>query len=260
MNICKIQQHVIDWESVGGYEKFMADYQAATAYSDRRLLIESLPLYTNPEWLAARRGHITASKMKDFLGMDRSGKNPGAGYKKVVKQLVAEEFGWEEAESTWNEKASIKRGLLFEARARELFEKETGIKLKTDIGFVSEMIKDMPFGCSPDAYADDTQGNFGCLCEIKSFELCRLQDELETLHSVDIMEQMQAQMAICNCPRAYKVLYSPELDKIFYLKYTRAMSFMPRLLDRIEIAQKYREQMRHNLLNYTDLTDKIMED
>lgn len=260
MKICNVPQHFIMWSEVGGYEKFMADYKAATSYYDRRILIESLPMQTNPEWLAARRGHITASKMKDFLGMDRTGKKPGAGYKKVVKQLVAEEFGWEEAESTWNEKASIKRGLLFERRARELFEKETGIVLWDNIGFASINVNGMPFGCSLDAYATDDGKVFTCTAEIKSFELCRLQDELEILHSPDVCEQMQAQMFICDCPRAYKILYSPELDKIFYLKYTRGLDFKKRLLDRVEIAQKYREQMKHNLLNYTDLTDKIMED
>lgn len=259
MKICTMPQHFIDWESVGGYEKFMADYKAATSYSDRRTLIESLPMQTNPEWLATRRGHITASKMKDFLGMDRSGKNPGIGYKKVVKQLVAEEFGWEEAESTWNEKASIKRGLCMERRARELFEKETGIALDNEIGFISTEVNGMPFGCSLDAYMADDSG-FTCIAEIKSFELCRLQDELEVLHGADVYEQMQAQMFICDCPRAYKILYSPELDKIFYLKYTRGLDFKKRLLDRVEIAQKYREKMKYNLVTYTDLTDKIMED
>ena len=130
MKIHNMQQHFIDWSAVGGYEKFIADYNEAPNYQQKRILIESLPLQTNPEWLGARRGHITASKMKDFLGMDRSGKKPGEAYKKVVKTLVAEQFGWEEAELTWNDKASVKRGLLMEKRALELFKEATGIELK----------------------------------------------------------------------------------------------------------------------------------
>ena len=90
MKIFKAPQHYIDWAAVGGYEKFIADYHDAPTYDDKRILIESLPLQTNPDWKAARRGHITASTMKDFLGMDRTGKKAGVGYTKLVTRLVAE--------------------------------------------------------------------------------------------------------------------------------------------------------------------------
>lgn len=253
----KCKQHFIDWESVGGLQGFLDAYAAAPTYNEKRTIIESLPMQTNPEWLAARRGHITASKMKDFLGMDRSGKNPGKGYLNVVRRLVAEQMGWEEAEATWNEKASIKRGLAFEARAIQLFEEETGIKLQTDIGFVSEDIDGLPFGCSTDGYTKDENGKYACVAEIKSFEMYRILEELDILHSEDVYEQMQAQMFICDCPRSYKIIYCAELDKIFYMKYTRGLDFARRLHDRIPLAKKHREHLLSNL-QYTDLTDKIM--
>lgn len=259
MKVFREPQHYIDWESVGGYEKFMDDYKNCLDYNQRRILIESLPLQTNPKWLAERRAHITCSTMKDFLGMDRTGKKPGAGYKKVVKRLVAEQVGWSEAEQTWNEKASCKRGLLFERRALELFEQETGIKLKTDIGFISTEIDGLPLGYSPDAYAGDADAQkFDCLAEVKSYELNRILDELEVLHSPDVCEQMQGGMFIANCPRCYKILYCAELDKIFYLKYTRGLDFANRLHERIPVAIEYKKEIEHNL-TYTDLTDKIME-
>jgi hypothetical protein len=258
MEIFNKPQHYIDWKSVGGYEKFIADYHDAPTYDDKRILIESLPLQTNPDWKAARRGHITASTMKDFLGMDRTGKKAGVGYKKLVKRLVAENIGWTEQELTWGDKASVKRGLCFERRAVELFEKETGIKLKTDIGFISDEIDGLPLGYSPDAYAEK-DGQIVCLAEIKSFELCRLLDELETLHSPDVCEQMQAGMYLANCPRCYKILYSAELDKIFYLRYTRGQDFARRLHDRIPLALAYKDKIENNL-KYTDLTDKIMDE
>ena len=258
MKILKTKQHFIDWSAVGGYDKFMSDYLAAPTYDDKRILIESLPMQTNPEWKAARRAHITASTMKDFLGMDRTGKKAGAGYKKVVKRLVAEEIGWSEQEQTWNEKASVKRGILFESRAVELFEKETGIKLKTDIGFIETEIDGLPFGYSPDAYAEK-DGKIECLAEIKSFELFRTLDELEILHSPDVCEQMQAGMFIADCPRCFKILYCAELDKIFYLRYSRGLDFARRLHDRIPLALAYKEHIENNL-RYTDLTDKIMDE
>ena len=260
MKICNEPQHYIDWESVGGYEKFMTDYAKCPDYTQRRILIESLPLQTNHKWLEARKCHITCSTMKDFLGMDRSGKKPGVGYKKIVKRLVAEQYGWSEAEQTWNEKASIKRGLVFERRALQLFEQETGIKLKTDIGFVSDEIDGMPFGYSPDAYAGDKDNQkFDCLAEVKSYELNRILDEIEILHSQDVCEQMQGGMYITKCPRCYKILYCAELDKIFYLKYTRGLDFAQRLHERIPFACAYKTCIENNL-KYTDLTDKIMDE
>jgi len=116
----------------------------------------------------------------------------------------------------------------------------------------------LPLGYSPDAYAEK-DGQFECLAEIKSFELCRILDELETLHSPDVCEQMQAGMFLVNCPRCFKILYSAELDKIFYLKYTRGQDFARRLHDRIPLALAYKEKIENNL-KYTDLTDKIMDE
>lgn len=260
LKITKCKQHYIDWESVGGKNNFIAAYRNANSYYDRRTLIAGLPMQTNPEWLKARRAHITCSGMKDFLGMDRSGKKAGVGYKNVVKKLVAEELGWEEPEATYAEKDTIKRGLVFESRAIELFEKETGIKLKSDLGFVSTTANGLPFGASLDAYAGNLEEKkFDVIAEVKSFELQRLFTELEILHDATIMEQTQGQMFVCNCPRAYKILYCAELDKIFYLRYTRGMDFGRRLEERIPLALEYRQKILNNL-QYTNLEDKIMDE
>lgn len=259
MKIHQIPQHYINWADCGGHEKFIQDYKSCTDYAQRRILIESVPLQTNQEWLTARQAHITCSTMKDYLGMDRTGKKPGVGYKKIIKRYVAEQYGWSEPESTWNEKSAIKRGLIFEKRALELFEQETGIALKTDIGFIETAVDGLKFGYSPDAYQGDIASQeFTCLAEIKSFELNRILDELEVLHSPDISEQMQGAMFITNCPRCYKILYCAELDKIFYLKYTRGMNFATRLHERNVVALDYKEHLE-KLLAYSDLTDIIME-
>lgn len=260
MQIYNFPQHYIDWESVGGYEKFMADYKDCPDYTQRRILIESLPLQTNPDWLKVRQHHITASKSHDFLGMDRTGTKPGASYKKVIKQLVAEQFGWVEPEKTWNEKSSVKRGILFERRAVELFEQATGIKVKTDIGFISTEIDGLPFGCSPDGYVGDiATKKFDTLVEIKSFELQQLQTELEELDTPKIIDQMQQAMAVAKCPECYKILYCAELDKIFYRNYKRAAGFSLRLKERIPLAKEYESQMIKNLLGESDLTNKTVE-
>lgn len=260
MEITRCKQHFIDWEAVGGKEKFIADYAAATSYDQRRILIESVPMQTNPEWKAARRGHITASKMKDFLGMNKARTGAGEGYKKVVKQLIAEDLGWEEPELSWSDRASTKRGLIMESRALELFEKETGIKMKSDIGFISTEIDGLPFGCSPDAYAGEPQaGKITAIGEVKSFELIHLLDELDKLDTKEIAEQMQAATKVAECPLAYKILYCVELDKVFYMEYKRAAGFALRLRDRIPIAKEYRELLLKRLNGTSNLTQVIME-
>lgn len=275
MTITRCKQHFIDWSAVGGKEKFFEDYANATdEYAEvngvseivmtqmqkRRILINSVPLQTNPKWLAARRGNITCSTMKGFLGVGRDKVSPGEAYKKVVKRLVAETvLGFEDPEATWSEKDSIKRGLIFEARAIELFEQATGIKLKTDIGFISKEIDGLPFGASPDAYEGDIETEmFKTGGEIKSYESIRMLDEIEDLHSPDTMEQMQGQMQLFDCPRWYKILYCAEMDKIFYLKYTRGMDFERRLKARIPVALEYKATIEKNL-EYSDLSEKIME-
>lgn len=260
MKITRCKQHFIDWDAVGGKEKFFADYNAATSYEQRRILIESVPMQTNRKWKDARRGHITASKMKDFLGMNKAKTGPGENYKKVVKQLVAEELGWEEPESSWSDRASTKRGLIMESRALELFEKETGIKMKSDIGFISTEIDGLPFGCSPDGYAGEAEpGKITVIGECKSFELMHLMDELEKLDTKEIAEQMQTAMTVAECPLAYKILYCAELDKVFYMEYKRAGGFTLRLRDRIPVAKEYREVLLERINGNSNLTKLIME-
>lgn len=260
MKITRCPQHFLEWDTVGGKEKFIADYSAATSYEQRRILIESVPMQTNPEWKKARRGHITASTMKDFLGMNKSKTGAGEGYKKAVKRLVAEELGWEEPELTWSDRASTKRGLIMESRALELFTQETGIEMNTDIGFISTEIDGLPFGCSPDAYAGEPQpGKIVAIGEVKSFELMHLMDELEKLDTKEIAEQMQGALMVAECPVAYKILYCAEIDKVFYMEYKRAGGFTLRLRDRIPLAKAYREFLLNRLNGTSNLTKLITE-
>lgn len=259
MKITRCKQHFIDWEAVGGKEKFIADYYAAYNYEQRRILIESVPMQTNQKWKDARRAHITASCMKDFLGMDRTKTKPGEGYKKVIKKLVAEELGWEEPDQTWSERAATKRGLLMESRALELFAKESGVIMKSDIGFISETIDGLPFGGSPDAYAGEAEpGKITAIGEVKSFELMHLMDELEKLDTPEVAEQMQGLCKVADSPRAYKILYCIEMDKVFYMEYSRAAAFNKRLHDRIAIAKDYREFLLNRLNGTSNLTEIIM--
>jgi len=257
VTICK--QYFIDWASVGGYEKFIEDYKNAPDYEQRRFLVDSVMLQKNPEWIQARKGHITASNIKDFLTKGRA-KNDlfGKGAQKVIRKYMAELLGWEEQDQKFSELFHVKRGLVFERRARELFKKETGLEIRTDIGFVSREINGIKFGCSPDGYilGEDT---IQAYAEIKGFELQGFLEALEELASPDMQAQMQGQMMIADCPRCYAIWYCAELDKIVYLKYTRGLSFRKEIEDRIPLAIEYMKKIEV-ALKYTDLTDKIMKE
>ena len=145
-----------------------------------------------------------------------------------------------------------------ESRALELFEQETGIKMKSDIGFISTIIDGLPFGYSPDAYAGKAKkGEITALGEVKSFELMHLLDELEKLDTKEVAEQIQGGLTIAECPLAYKILYCPEIDKVFYMEYKRAGGFTLRLRERIPVAKEYREFLLNRLNGTSNLTDII---
>lgn len=257
MKITKVKQHFIGL-SDAEYSNMLNDYAAATSYFDRRNIIESVPLETNPKWLAARRGHITASNAKAYLTNGRT-KEGGMGEtsKSVVKKYVAELYGWEEPEVSWNEKSTIKRGLLFEKRARELFKKETGIEINTKIGFISENIDGINFGYSPDGYTEK-DGKIDCLFEIKAYELQGFMNALDEFAKPEMYYQMQMAMLIADCPRCYAIWYCPELDKVAYIKYTRGLQPLAELQKRNVEALEYIGKLKQ-LFDYTDLTDKVKQ-
>lgn len=257
ITVCK--QHYIDWASAGGYEQFLKDYQAAPDYEQKRFVVDGLMMQTNREWLEARRGHITASTVNDFLAKGRKkGEEFGKMAQKAIRKYMAEKLGWEEQEATFSEKFHIKRGLVFERRAIELFATETGFNVKNDIGFVSREINGIKFGCSPDAYIVDDNGVIAAYVEIKSFELQGFLEAVEELASPKMQTQMQSTMMVTDTAKCYAVWYCPELDKIVYISYTRGLNFRRNIETRTPLAIEYMKKLEA-ALNYTNLTDKIME-
>ena len=258
ITVCK--QHFIDWSSVGGYEKFIADYHDAPDYEQKRYVIDSLPVQTNRQWLDARRGNITASTMSAFLAKGRSKKDlVGKMAQGVMRKYMAELLGWEEQETKFSEMPTVKRGLVFERRARELFNKETGMEINDKVGFISREIDGIKLGASPDGFILEKEGSVHAYAEIKSFELQGFLEATESLASKVMQAQMQATMLIGDCPRCYAIWYCAELDKIIYIKYTRGLNFNREIKERIPLAIEYMKGLEA-ALKYTNLTDKIMGD
>ncbi len=103
---------------------------------------------TREEWLEARRGKITGSKLKDIVV------KRGTGKKKGTYELIAEKIGVPaDGENVMD------RGNRLESEALARFEKETGKKLDTSL--VLWQREDEPdIALSPDGMVVDDEGNF----------------------------------------------------------------------------------------------------
>ncbi len=103
---------------------------------------------TREEWLEARRGKITGSKLKDIIV------KRGTEKKKGTYELIAEKIG-----VPADEENPMDRGNRLECEALSRFEKETGKKLDTSL--VLWQREDEPdIALSPDGMVVDDEGNF----------------------------------------------------------------------------------------------------
>lgn len=260
MKICKVKQHYIDFGE-SSLEQFISEYRATPLRSLRKALVESVEMQTNLEWLKARTGHITASNASKFLSAGRTKSEPFGDTAKGVINKYLDEIAdpcFDDMESK-TETYFMKQGLIFEDRAVELFEKEVGKKVNREVGFVSEEINGIKFGCSPDGLIYDKEGNIEAIIEIKSRTGAEFRAERNKLGKKETAEQMQMQMFITNCPRAYLVIYDIANDKIQYITWTRGFGFKRKLLDQIELANNYIE-VQNELDGYTNLKDHLVID
>lgn len=105
-----------------------------------------------PEWLAARAGKITGSRIGTILGL-----NPYQTKEQLIRAMVREIKG---AESEFVMNHHVQRGIDNEASSLMTLSLETGINFR-ECGFVPHPDYDW-IGVSPDAIADD------CGAEIKN--------------------------------------------------------------------------------------------
>ena len=259
MQITKVKQHYIDWGD-SSLEQFIAAYRVTPKASLRKLLIESINMQTNDEWLAARHGHITASNMSKFLSGGRSKtENLGETSKGIINKYMQElrDPCFDDMESKV-ETYQMKQGLIFEKRAIELFEKAINAKVNTDIGFISEEINGINFGVSLDGHIGE-EDEIDAIVEVKCRTGAEYLAEREKLGNKETIDQMQGGMTIAKCPRAFMVLYDIANDRIQYLKWTRGLEFAKRLQDQIVFAKNYIAR-QSEFDQYINLTDKIMSE
>lgn len=254
MKVYNFKQHLLGAEQDEAV-KNAVDNWLIMSHDERTAFINSINVYTNPDWLETRTGKFTASTAAEFLTDPASKAAKDAGEvgescKTLCYRVMAEQVGWREQENPYMEFASVRRGLIFENHARELAEKELGEKI-IEVGFVES--DDPMFGCSPDGLIVNDQG-IQAVVEIKCPEPKAFYKQLMDCAKREYQLQQQFTMNICNCPRSYFVLYCPEVSpKVFVLKYTRGILWQNKINERkIQVANfmsNVREQINQGQFN-----------
>lgn len=134
----------------------------------------------SPEWFAARRGKVTASRVADVMAKTKSG--PAASRANYMAELIAERLTGQTAEAYTN--AAMQWGSEHEQEARDAYSFYTGQEIE-QAGFVPHPTID-GFGASPDGLVT-TDG----LLQIKCPNTAT---HLDTLTSNSIPEKYQIQM------------------------------------------------------------------
>lgn len=232
MKIYNFKQHELGADQEHSIQNAIENWGIMT-HAERTAFIDSINVYTNPDWLEVRAAKFTASTASEFLA-DPSTKAAkeageiGESAKSLCYRVMAEMAGWRESQNPYMEFASIRRGLIFESTARKLAEQELGETI-TECGFVES---DSMFGCSPDGVVLDGD-KIKAVIEIKCPEPKAFYKQIMDCAKKEYQAQMQFSAAVCDCPRAYFVLYCPEVSqKVFILKYTRGIAWQNKIQER----------------------------
>ena len=233
--IYNFHQHSLDAEQSQQINTIVNDWDKMS-HTERQAFINSININTNNDWLEIRAGKFTASTASQFLADSRTkGETIGDSCKTLCHKVMAEQSGWREEKNPYMEFASIRRGLVFEPVARKLAETKLGETI-TECGFVES---DELFGCSPDGLIMKN-GKIDAVIEIKCPEPMSFYKQLMECANKEYQCQMQFAMAVCDCPRAYFVLYCPEVsNQVYVLKYTRGIAFQNKINERKELVKEY---------------------
>ena len=240
MKIYNMPQHLISEEQSNDINATVQMWQQMN-HTERQAFINSINVHTNPIWKEVRAGKFTASTASEFLSESRTkGETIGDSAKTLCHRVMAELAGWREESSPYMEYAAIRRGLVFEPVARKLAQEKIGQEI-TECGFVE---KDDLFGCSPDGLIMNGD-KIDAVVEIKCPEPMAFYKQLMNCAKREYQMQMQFAMWVCDCPRAYFVLYCPEVsDKVYVLKYTRGIMWQEKLNSRAVAVSEYMEQVQ----------------
>lgn len=232
------------------FDKFFRDYKNLN-YEGQRSFIESFDISTNQEWLDLKRGYLGASTAHDFLTdsqkvsalkrtkawnemslQERQSKlneipleeRLGEGCKKLAYRILAERrTSWREPEPTWAEKTQIKRGLVFELPAVDLYKKIENVSDNELLDVLFIRNGDL-MGFSPDKLV--IKDNKRIVLEIKNFEAPAFYKAVADAEKQETIEQVQWQIHVGNLNRV-DILYCSQEDGSYKLiRYGRGIDYM----------------------------------
>lgn len=247
MKIYNFKQHELGQDQELAIKNAI-DNWAIMTHTERTAFIDSINVYTNPDWLETRAGKFTASTACEFLSdpaskVAKESGEIGESAKALCYRVMAEQNGWRESQNPYMEFAQVRRGLIFEPTARKLAEKELGETI-TECGFVES---DTMFGCSPDGLIMDGD-KVKAVIEIKCPEPKAFYKQLMDCAKREYQLQMQFAMNICDCPRAFFILYCPEVSpKVFILKYTRGIQWQNKINERKKQVADFMHQVNEQI-------------
>ncbi len=189
------------------------------------------------EWLKARRGKITGTRVKDIIT------KRGTAYKIGVYELIAERVAVEP-----DEEDPMERGTRLEAEAMARFEEETGKKLDTSL-VIWTREDDDSIGISPDGFVDETEA-----VEIKCLSSARHIEALITKEvPSDYKDQMLQYFVVNdNLKELHLLFYDPRIQaKDFFFITTKREDVQEEVEKYLEYEKQVLEFVREKVSELT---------
>jgi len=187
------------------------------------------------EWLKARLGKITGSRLKDIITLRGTGKKIG------FYELIAERLALPA-----DDQSAMERGISLEPEAIERFKKETGKEVNTDLVLWSRDDNES-IAISPDGFGEDYAIEVKCLASSRHIEALITQEvpgdyEFQILQYFIVNDKINT-MYLC--------FYDPRLafKDFFYLTITRE--------ELQEDIVKYLEYQRTTLKEVEEIVNKL---
>lgn len=183
----------------------------------------------SPEWLAARVGLVTASRITDVLAKPKSGSGVSATRAGYLGELVAERLTGISAASPFQSE-DMRRGIELEPDARFAYEERTG-QIVLECGLV--LHPRMKSGASPDGLAGDS-GLVEIKCPRTHTHIAYLE---RGVPPADYTPQMAWQCACTGREWVDFVSFDPRMPEdlqLFVVRYTPTMEYLQELEKAVE--------------------------
>lgn len=191
-------------------------------------------LQNSPEWLEARKGKITGSKLKDVVTLRGTGRKIGF-YELLADRLAAEEDAYDETD--------LERGNRLEAEAIEVFSK----KYKKEVEQVGLCVSERHphIALSPDGMIK-SEGTYTEAVEVKCLSTPRYLEAMfeNKIHPDYRFQVLQYFIVNEDLEKLYFVYYDPRVVKrpMHCIEVTRE-----EVADDVETYANYQDDMLHEI-------------